>query len=257
MWHDDRGSEFREKSPQHDGRGTKKQMKCVALHFGNFWYVSQPPQSANKVSYSQVGFSYDGVKDEADFSDAAEEEEEDDVFNSDDSNDEGMVLELLEKLSRKERRKAFSNREGERNRSCMDNWNRSTPLMIPTNTKFVRYLIQTFRIGFDTIPKVSMLSFAESRNLGVVQPTMIIHDLGGQDSPSHPRRHASSDHILEALHVDPASVVSLINKRVVKCQKQSEELDSWSPPRSAKDWKNLQKQADQVVKGTAATVGAR
>ncbi|KAK9037964.1 hypothetical protein V6N11_022858 [Hibiscus sabdariffa] len=60
---------------------------------------------------------------------------------------------------------------------------------------------------------------------------------------------ASSDHILEALHVDPASVVSLINKRV--------ELDSWSPPRSAKDWKNLQKQADQVVKGTAATVGAR
>ncbi|KAK8716680.1 hypothetical protein V6N13_043984 [Hibiscus sabdariffa] len=49
---------------------------------------SQPPQSANKVSYSQVGFSYDGVKDEADFSDAAEEEEEeDDEFNSDDSQD--------------------------------------------------------------------------------------------------------------------------------------------------------------------------
>ncbi|KAK9037963.1 hypothetical protein V6N11_022858 [Hibiscus sabdariffa] len=54
--------------------------------------ISQPPQSANKVSYSQVGFSYDGVKDEADFSDAAEEEEEDDVFNSDDSNDEGMGI---------------------------------------------------------------------------------------------------------------------------------------------------------------------
>ncbi|XVF15554.1 hypothetical protein REPUB_Repub09cG0164200 [Reevesia pubescens] len=61
---------------------------------------SQPAQPADKVSYSQVGFSYDGNgKEEAHFSDADEEDEEeeeddddDDEFNSDDSNDEGMEV---------------------------------------------------------------------------------------------------------------------------------------------------------------------
>lgn len=60
---------------------------------------SQQAQPANKGSYSQVAFSYDGNgKEEAHFSDAdeededeeEEEEEDDDEFNSDDSNDEGM-----------------------------------------------------------------------------------------------------------------------------------------------------------------------
>lgn len=62
--------------------------------------MPQPP--ANKGSYSQVGFSYEGDgKEEAhllgadDNEDADEEEEEDEEedeedFNSDDSNDEGM-----------------------------------------------------------------------------------------------------------------------------------------------------------------------
>ena len=59
---------------------------------------SQPAQQANKGSYSQVGFSYDGNgKEENQFSDAdeedeEEEEEDDDEFNSDDSNDEGMDI---------------------------------------------------------------------------------------------------------------------------------------------------------------------
>ncbi|KAF3438957.1 hypothetical protein FNV43_RR17232 [Rhamnella rubrinervis] len=63
--------------------------------------LPQPP--ANKGSYSQVGFSYDGDgKEEAHFLDAddneddddddddEEEEDDDEDFNSDDSNDEGM-----------------------------------------------------------------------------------------------------------------------------------------------------------------------
>ncbi|XWS45274.1 hypothetical protein CRYUN_Cryun15aG0122500 [Craigia yunnanensis] len=60
--------------------------------------LSQPAQPANKGSYSQVGFSYDGNgKEEVHFSDAdeedeEEEEEDDDEFNSDDSNDEGIDI---------------------------------------------------------------------------------------------------------------------------------------------------------------------
>uniref|UniRef100_A0A2P2LA42 Uncharacterized protein MANES_12G106800 n=2 Tax=Rhizophora mucronata TaxID=61149 RepID=A0A2P2LA42_RHIMU len=63
---------------------------------------SQPPQpSANRGSYSQVGFSYDGAglgeKEEVHLSDGDddeddEEDEEEDDFNSDDSNDEGMDM---------------------------------------------------------------------------------------------------------------------------------------------------------------------
>lgn len=62
--------------------------------------LPQPP--ANKGSYSQVGFSYDGdgkeevrysgADDNEDDDDEDEEDEEEDEedFNSDDSNDEGM-----------------------------------------------------------------------------------------------------------------------------------------------------------------------
>ena len=80
--------------------------KVASLLIYWFWYIcgylffiyigrSQSVQPANKGSYSQVGFSYDGNgKEEAHFSDAdeedEEEEEDDDEFNSDDSNDEGM-----------------------------------------------------------------------------------------------------------------------------------------------------------------------
>ena len=58
---------------------------------------TQPP--ANKGSYSQVGFSYEGDgKEEAHLSDADDNDEDDDDddededFNSDDSNDEGMDI---------------------------------------------------------------------------------------------------------------------------------------------------------------------
>lgn len=58
---------------------------------------TQPP--ANKGSYSQVGFSYEGDgKEEAHLSDADDndedddDEDEDEDFNSDDSNDEGMDI---------------------------------------------------------------------------------------------------------------------------------------------------------------------
>lgn len=77
---------------------------CLSFFFFPLFFESkssnsQPPQpAANKGSYSQVGFSYDGNgKEEAHFLDGddsedddEDDEDEDEDFNSDDSNDEGM-----------------------------------------------------------------------------------------------------------------------------------------------------------------------
>lgn len=70
----------------------------VFTYFGlNIFGRSQPAQApANKGSYSQVGFSYDGdVKDDNQDSDDDEDDDDDmdeEEFNSDDSNDEGMDI---------------------------------------------------------------------------------------------------------------------------------------------------------------------
>ncbi|KAK5843601.1 hypothetical protein PVK06_006058 [Gossypium arboreum] len=179
---------------------------------------SQPAQSANKSSYSQVGFSYDGGKEEAYFSDADEEEEDeedDDEFDSDDSNDEGMEIiakgfgvkrygwlvymdrkakqeekrqkevikgdPAIRKLSRKERRKAAQiEREREREAARI------------TGTRVLRtdpYRESRGSPTYDAYPR--RRSRSRSRSY----------------SPSYSR--PSSGHILEALHGDPASGVSL------------------------------------------------
>ena len=60
----------------------------------------QPPAASTKGSYSQVGFSYEADGKEESNSDADDnasddeddEDEDEEVFNSDDSNDEGMEV---------------------------------------------------------------------------------------------------------------------------------------------------------------------
>ncbi|TYI89019.1 hypothetical protein E1A91_D03G024700v1 [Gossypium mustelinum] len=235
---------------------------------------SQPAQPANKSSYSQVGFSYDGGKEEAYFSDAdegEEDEEDDDEFDSDDSNDEGMEIiakgfgvkrygwlvymdkkakeeekrqkevikgdPAIRKLSRKERRKASQiEREREREAARI------------TGTRVLRtdpYRESRRSPTYDAYPRRRSRSRSRSYSPSYSRR----HARGGYSDDSHRRKpnapkieyitefggsgdgngpkldgvsppssppsqadilnRASSGHILEALHGDPASGVSL------------------------------------------------
>ncbi|GLU20019.1 hypothetical protein SLE2022_362370 [Rubroshorea leprosula] len=252
---------------------------------------SQPAQPANKGSYSQVGFSYDGNgKEETHFSDAEdeedddeeEEEEDEDEFNSDDSNDEGMDIiakdygvkrygwlvyrekrakeeekrqkELIKgdpsirKLSRKERRKA-SQIERERERETA--WIRGTRKIhndpyresrrSPTYDAYPRsrrsrsrscsyspsYSRRHGRGGFSDdahrskpkTPKIEYITeFGSSSNKD--GPKL----QGFSPPPSPPSQtdtlnRPSSGRILEALHVDPASGLSLDKDKSTKVLK--------------------------------------
>ncbi|XVE82797.1 hypothetical protein DITRI_Ditri16bG0034500 [Diplodiscus trichospermus] len=246
---------------------------------------SQPAQQANKGSYSQVAFSYDGNgKDEAHFSEAdeedeEEEEEEDDEFNSDDSNDEGMDViakefgvkrygwlvymdkkakeeekrqkeiikgdPAIRKLSRKERRKA-SQIEREREREAAQ----------ITGTRVLHndpYRESRRSPTYDAYPR-SRRSRSRSRSYSPsysrrharsddshrskpkAPKIEYITEFGGSGDgdgpklegfspPSSPPSQAdmlnrpSSGYILEALHVDPASGVSLDKEKSSKVLK--------------------------------------
>ncbi|OMP01995.1 hypothetical protein COLO4_11415 [Corchorus olitorius] len=248
---------------------------------------SQPAQPANKGSYSQVGFSYDGNgKDEAQVSDPdeedEEEEEDDDEFNSDDSNDEGMDIIAKEfgvkrygwlvymdkkakeeekrqkevikgdpsirKLSRKERRKASQiEREREREAARITGTRvlHSDPYResrrSPTYEAYPRsrrsrsrsrsyspsYSRRHARGGYSDdyyrskpkAPKIEYITeFGSSGDRDGSRPE-------GFSPPSSPPSQAdmlnrpSSGLILEALHVDPASGVSLDKDKISKVSK--------------------------------------
>ncbi|OMO56679.1 hypothetical protein CCACVL1_26368 [Corchorus capsularis] len=248
---------------------------------------SQPAQPANKGSYSQVGFSYDGNgKEEAQVSDAdeedEEEEEDDDEFNSDDSNDEGMDIiakefgvkrygwlvymdkkakeeekrqkevikgdPAIRKLSRKERRKA-SQIEREREREAaritgtrvLHNDPYRESRRSPTYEAYPRsrrsrsrsrsyspsYSRRHARGGYSDdsyrskpkAPKIEYITeFGSSGDGDGSRPK-------GFSPPSSPPSQAdmlnrpSSGLILEALHVDPASGVSLDKDKISKVSK--------------------------------------
>ncbi|KAE8695095.1 Suppressor of white apricot, putative isoform 2 [Hibiscus syriacus] len=197
---------------------------------------SQPAQSTNKGSYSQVGFSYDGSgKEEFHFSDVDaedDEEEEDEDFNSDDSNDEGMDIiakefgvkrygwlvymdkkakeeekrqkevikgdPAIRKLSRKERRKA-SQIEREREREAA----RMTGARVLHNDP---YRVSRRSPTYDAYPRSR-----RSRSRSYSPPYSRRHAHGSYSDDSYRSKPfwLSSGQILEALHVDPASGVSL------------------------------------------------
>ncbi|XP_022751270.1 CLK4-associating serine/arginine rich protein-like isoform X3 [Durio zibethinus] len=247
---------------------------------------SQPAQPANKGSYSQVGFSYDGNgKEEAHFSDddeEDEEEEDDDEFNSDDSNDEGMDIiakefgvkrygwlvymdkkakeeekrqkevikgdPAIRKLSRKERRKA-SQIEREREREAAriigtrvlhndpyresrrsptyDAYPRSRRSRSRSRSYSPSYSRRHARGGYSDdshrsktkAPKIEYITEFGGSGDGDGPK------LEGHSPPSSPLSQAdmlnrpSSGRILEALHVDPASGVSLDKEKSGKVSK--------------------------------------
>ncbi|XP_057768953.1 uncharacterized protein LOC130988981 [Salvia miltiorrhiza] len=253
-------------------------------------HVAQPP--ANKGSYSQVGFSYDGDgQEDLQYSDGEEDDDEDDEeeedFNSDDSNDEAMesiakefgvkrygwlvymdkkakeearrqkeVIKgdpSIRKLSRKERRKA-SQIEREREREAA----RVTGTRVlhhdpyrdsrrsPTYEAYSRSRRSRSRSyspsqsrryshgmhpddthrSKDSGPKIEYITEFGGSGDGKEQK------LGGYSPPPSPPsqidalNRPSSGHILEALHVDPASGVSLDKDRKAKLLKTTQSPSS-------------------------------
>ncbi|XP_076946720.1 uncharacterized protein LOC143618356 isoform X2 [Bidens hawaiensis] len=234
---------------------------------------------ANKGSYSQVGFSYDGdVKD--DNQDSNDDDEDDDDmdeedFNSDDSNDEGMDIiakefgvkrygwlvymdkkakeeerrqkeivkgdPAIRKLSRKERRKASQiERERERESARVsgsrvlhhDPYRESR--RSPTYEAYSRSRRSRSR---SYSPSNSRRHDSDRSNPRAPKIEYITEfggspdddgpKLAGYTPPSSPPSHVgalnrpSSGQILEALHIDPASGVSVDSERNAKLSKPS------------------------------------
>ncbi|XWS33614.1 hypothetical protein CRYUN_Cryun22dG0098000 [Craigia yunnanensis] len=248
---------------------------------------SQSVQPANKGSYSQVGFSFDGNgKEEALFSDAdeedEEEEEDDDEFNSDDSNDEGMEViakefgvkrygwlvymdkkakeeekrqkevikgdPAIRKLSRKERRKASQiEREREREAALITGTRvlhndpyresrRSPTYDAYPRSRRSRSRSRSYSPSYSRRHARGVYSDDSHRSKPKAPKIEYITEFGGSGDgngpkleglspPSSPPYHAdmlnrpSSGHILEALHVDPASGVSLDKEKSAKVSK--------------------------------------
>ncbi|KAI3722582.1 hypothetical protein L2E82_33622 [Cichorium intybus] len=257
--------------------------KTAALFGLDRSQTAQPP--ANKGSYSQVGFSYDGgAKDDNQDSDDDDDDDEDDDdeedFNSDDSNDEGMDIIAKEfgvkrygwlvymdkkakeeerrqkevvkgdpsirKLSRKERRKA-SQIERERERESARSGSRvlhhdpyRESRRSPTYEAYSRSRRSRSRSYSPSksrrhghgdsddshrsnprAPKIEYITeFGGSPDGGGPK-------LAGYTPPSSPPSQVgalnrpSSGQILEALHIDPASGVSLDSERNAKMTKPS------------------------------------
>ncbi|XP_038722931.1 CLK4-associating serine/arginine rich protein [Tripterygium wilfordii] len=248
-----------------------------------------PQPSASKVSYSQVGFSYDGeVKDEDRISEADDDDEEDDEddeddeFNSDNSSDEEMekiakefgvnrygyliymdkkakeeekrqkeVIKgdpAIRKLSRKERRKA-SQIEREREREAArvtgtrvlhhdpyresrrsptyEAYSRSRRSRSKSRSYSPSYSRRHSRGGHSDdfhrsklkTPRIEYITEFGGSGGGNEQK------LEGYSPPPSPPSQAdmlnrpSSGHILEALHIDPASGVSLDKEKSTKVSK--------------------------------------
>ncbi|CDP02494.1 unnamed protein product [Coffea canephora] len=249
---------------------------------------SHPPQPvANKGSYSQVGFSYDGDgKEETHDSDGEEEDEDeddedDDEFNSDDSNDVGMesiakefgvkrygwlvymdkkakeeerrqkeVIKgdpAIRKLSRKERRKASQmEREREREASRITGTRvlhrdpyresrRSPTYEAYSRSRRSRSRSRSYSPSHSRRNARGMHSDDVHRSKDRAPKIEYITEFGGSDGnepkfegysppPSPPTQadalnRPSSGRILEALHVDPASGVSLDKEKNAKLLK--------------------------------------
>ncbi|KAI3452022.1 hypothetical protein Pfo_008687 [Paulownia fortunei] len=267
--------------------------KITAAFGSDRSHVPQPP--ANKGSYSQVGFSYDGDgQEDVQYSDGEEEddedeEEEEEDFNSDDSNDEAMesiakefgvkrygwlvymdkkakeearrqkeVIKgdpSIRKLSRKERRKASQmEREREREASRVTGTrvlhhdpyrdsrrsptyeaysrsrrsrSRSRSYSPSQSRRYSRgvHPDDTHR-SKDTGPKIEYITEFGGSGDGD-EPK-----LEGYSPPPSPPTQAdalnrpSSGRILEALHVDPASGVSLDKDRNTKLLKTTPSTSS-------------------------------
>ncbi|CAM8989410.1 unnamed protein product [Rhodiola kirilowii] len=218
---------------------------------------SQPQPAASKGSYSQVGFSYEGDgKDDINLSDNddedEEEEEEEEEYNSDDSNDEGVdtlakdfgikrfgwllymekkakeeakrqkeVIKgdpAIKKLSRKERRKASRiERESEKDSSRYSGRRvmHHDPYRLPIRNP-------------GEAPHMMLILVREGLDHGPFRPHAPgdVVELGGYSPPSSPPSRTMlswppTGCILEALHVDPASGITLENDKNTKIVKPS------------------------------------
>ncbi|KAM0022441.1 putative suppressor of white apricot domain-containing protein [Helianthus debilis subsp. tardiflorus] len=238
---------------------------------------------ANKGSYSQVGFSYDGdVKDEdSDDDDDDDDDVDEEEFNSDDSNDEGMDViakefgvkrygwlvymdkkakeeerrqkeivkgdPAIRKLSRKERRKASQiERERERESARMSGSrvlhhdpyresrrsptyeaysrsrrSRSRSYSPSSSRRHGRGQSDDSHRSNPRAPKIEYITeFGGSADddgpklAGYTPPSSPPSQVGALNRPS-------SGQILEALHIDPASGVSVDSERNAKLSKPS------------------------------------
>ncbi|KAF5769708.1 putative suppressor of white apricot domain-containing protein [Helianthus annuus] len=236
---------------------------------------------ANKGSYSQVGFSYDGdVKDEdSDDDDDDDDDVDEEEFNSDDSNDEGMDViakefgvkrygwlvymdkkakeeerrqkeivkgdPAIRKLSRKERRKASQiERERERESARMSGSRvlhhdpyresrrsptyeaysrsrRSRSYSPSSSRRHGRGQSDDSHRSNPRAPKIEYITeFGGSADddgpklAGYTPPSSPPSQVGALNRPS-------SGQILEALHIDPASGVSVDGERSAKLSKPS------------------------------------
>ncbi|XP_059623884.1 uncharacterized protein LOC132266892 isoform X2 [Cornus florida] len=262
----------------------------IATPFGSdrSHHPAQPP--ANKGSYSQVGFSYDGDgKEETHYSDGDDNDEDDDDeddddedFNSDDSNDEAMETIAKEfgvkrygwlvymdkkakeeerrqkevvkgdpsirKLSRKERRKA-SQIEREREREAaritgtrvLQHDPYREPRRSPTYEAYSRSRRSRSRSRSPSHSRRysrGVNSDNMHRSKSKASKIEYITEFGGSAEGNDPKREGfsppssppsqadilnrpSSGRILEALHVDPASGVSLDKEKNTKLLKAS------------------------------------
>ncbi|CAH1437481.1 unnamed protein product [Lactuca virosa] len=260
--------------------------KTAALFGLDRSQTTQAP--ANKGSYSQVGFSYDGgVKDENqdsdDDDDDDDEDEDEDDFNSDDSNDEGMDIiakefgvkrygwlvymdkkakeeerrqkevvkgdPAIRKLSRKERRKASQiERERERESArvsgsrvlhhdpyresrrsptyeAYSRSRRSRSRSYSPSSKSRRHGRDDFEDSHRSNPRAPKIEYITEFG---GSPDGGGPKLAGYTPPSSPPsshvgalNRPSSGQILEALHIDPASGVSLDSERNAKLTKPS------------------------------------
>ncbi|KAJ9540808.1 hypothetical protein OSB04_027314 [Centaurea solstitialis] len=265
--------------------------KTAALFGFDRSQTTQAP--ANRGSYSQVGFSYDGdVKEENQDSDDDDDEEEDDEdeedFNSDDSNDEGMDIiakefgvkrygwlvymdkkakeeerrqkevvkgdPAIRKLSRKERRKASQiERERERESARVSGSrvlhhdpyrSRSRSYSPSQSRRHGRGHSDDTQRSNPRAPKIEYITeFGGSTDVGgpklagYTPPSSPPSQVGALNRSEHCSNYSidrftslccclasllpSSGQILEALHIDPASGVSLDSERNAKSSKPS------------------------------------
>ncbi|TYG94818.1 hypothetical protein ES288_A11G219000v1 [Gossypium darwinii] len=177
---------------------------------------SQPAQPTNKGSYSQVGFSYDGNgKEEAQFSDADEEDEEeedDDDFNSDDSNDEGMDIIAKEFGVKRYGWLVYMDKKAKEEEKRQKEVIKGDPAIRKLSRKERR--------------KASQIEREKEREAARITGSRVLHNDPYRESrrsptyDAYPRsRRLSSGPILEALHVDPASGVSLDKEKSSKVSK--------------------------------------
>ncbi|KHN36226.1 CLK4-associating serine/arginine rich protein [Glycine soja] len=182
--------------------------------------LSQP--AASKGSYSQVGFSYDGngkeethISDDDDNDNEEEEDDEDDEdFNSDDSNDEGMEIIAKEYGVKRYGWLVYMDKKAKEEEKRQKELIKGDPAIRKLSRKERR--------------KASQIEREREREATRISGTRVLHHDPYRETRQSPTyeaysrsRRPTSGCILEALHVDPASGVSIDKDKGTKVLKPS------------------------------------